>query len=163
MQIAYGPVDQPITLTALASRSSTQGAYSAAIDNTVDRFIDVLVWGAIKTGASYDSFAVNFAAEVYAYGSPDGVLYPNGITGADAQFTAISGLVRKIGVIPVNYTGFGNTVLNTVFPGGPWSVARALGGLLPSYWGLAVLNITGTPMAASGHEFVYQGIWMDGP
>jgi hypothetical protein len=151
----YGNNNQAIacTLTSLANAGGANGAgrSSVAIDNTVNLFLDALVQVKIKTSAS--ALANDKAVYVYAYGTSDGGTdYTDGITSADAAFTATNPPnLRLIGVINA-------VAVSTPYVGGPWSVAAAFGGVLPDHWGIFVVNFTGQALDAAVGSAWYQGV-----
>ena len=154
IQTAYGTSNQSltITLTSLAS-SATAGRESAAVNNSSDLFLDVLVMAKVVLAAG--TIANDRAVYVYAYGSVDGGSnYPDNVTGADAAITMTD---------PTNLRLLG--VLNTptsagTYKAGPWSLASAFGGVMPERWGVAVRNYSGIALSAtaSDHWVKWQGI-----
>ncbi len=132
------------TITSLAS-SGTAGRASTAVDNTTNLDDDALVMLAINYPNSVP--ANDKAIYVYAYGSYDGSTYPEGVTGSDAAYTfqgaagALLTAHRLIGVIPA--------VQNVSANYGPFAVSPAFGGILPSKWGIIVLNYSGQTLGAS--------------
>lgn len=153
----YGTAAQAITITlgdnsnGLANNAARE---SNVVDNSSNLFLDALVMLKTKTGAS----GVNAAGTilVYAWGTVDPAtpLYPDTVTGSDAAITLTSPPnVRLIGVV--------NAVANaTVYKGGPFSVAQAFGGNLPTKWGIIIVNNTGAALDinAASHLMEYQGI-----
>jgi hypothetical protein len=155
LNIAYAsPAAITATLTSLAD-----GAYrqSAAVDNSVNLYVDALVGGSVQTGTSPTA---NTTIRVYAYGqrSDDGD-YTAGASGSDAAYTADGeeGLLKLLEIIVVDATS------NQDYEWGPVSVAQAFGGILPRKWGLVVLNSTGAALNATGtnNEQKYVGIEYD--
>ncbi len=147
----YGTNNQTITCT-LASLTNNSARSSAAVDNTSNLFLDVLVMLQIKSGAS--STASTGAVNVYAYGTVDGgTTYTEG-AGTDAGITlTVPPNARLIGVI--------NVVANaTTYKAGPFSVAAAFGGVLPDHWGIIVENKTGGTLDSTegSHLKLYQGV-----
>jgi hypothetical protein len=139
-----------ITLTSLAS-STTAGRESTFVDNTTDRYLDVLIQGKIKP---QNSGSISGHVYVFAYGSTDGTDFPDKITGVDAAITFDATInLKLLGTIYV-------TAINVEYSNGPWSVAALYGGRLPSRWGIAVMNSCGTAFSSTpgDHVFEYQGV-----
>lgn len=148
----YGASDQAVVI-ALNSLADGSARESDAVDNTADRFQDVLVAGKIKTGAAPDQYGGDVI--VYAYGSVDGgSTYTGGASGSDGAFSAEITL-RIIDDVPVTNTSAAERLW------GPVSVAGAFGGVLPDRWGIVVENQTGDALAASGNSAWYQGVYVE--
>lgn len=155
IKTAYGSNGQAFTITlASLTSSATAGRESTAIDNTGDKFLDVLVFLKIKTGSG--AAANDQAVIVYVYGTVDnGSTWPDAVTGSDAAITFNS---------PTQLSELGRVyapTATTTFKGGPWSVARLFGGVMPAKWGIAVRNYQGQTLSATGgdHAALYQGIY----
>ena len=128
-----------ITLTSLANGSYRQ---SAVVDNTTNKYVDALIGGSIQVGTSPTN---GNTISVFVYGTFDGTLYTGGASGSDAAYTnAEEVLFRLVSVIPVTSTSNKDWIF------GPVSVAQAFGGVLPSKWGVVVLNSTGATLNATG-------------
>lgn len=156
MRARYGNADQPITIT-LAGLGDRFGRESAKIDNRVLLYDDVYISGRIKTTTKAGNHEE--CLQVYAYGSQNGTVFPTPATGIDA---ALGGPVDALDwFVPIGYLSA--PAADTSFTGGLWSIARALGGVVPPFWGIVVMNDTGTTLSATpgDHEFVYQGLWRD--
>lgn len=148
----YGTSNQGITVT-LAGLTNNSLRQSAAIDNSSNKWLDVLVMLKIKSGAA--STSSSGLINVYAAGSADGgTSYTDGASGSDAAMTPTSPTnLRLIGVI--------NVVANaTTYTGGPFSVAAAFGGVLPDHFSLIIENKTGGTLDATegNHAKFYQGV-----
>jgi hypothetical protein len=129
-----------ITTASLANNAWRQ---SAAVDNTIDLFVDALLGGSIQTGTTP---TVNTVIEVYVYGTWDGTNYTAGASGSDAAYTADGeeDELRFLTSITVDATSDQDYVW------GPVSVAQAFGGVLPSKWGVVVKNGTAVTTNATG-------------
>lgn len=150
-----------ITLTSLASAGWRS---SAVVDNTTDKYLDALVGGKIQVGA----VSADGTLEIYAYGTYDGTEYNGGLDGTDTAITwgttpsasSVEGFnnLELLGVIAVDTTDD-----NKDIRWGPFSVAEAFGGLLPSKWGVVVKNNTGLALHATGtnNECQFIGIKED--
>jgi hypothetical protein len=153
---ALGTAGQAFTciLASLAS-SATAGREGTAIDNTTDLFLDVLVALKVKLGAGTP--ANDQAVYVYAYGTVDGgTTWPDAVTGADAAIT-----LNNPTQLPLLGTIWTPTSTGT-FKGGPWSVARCFGGVMPAKWGIVVRNYSGIALDATegNHSKLYQGVYV---
>lgn len=128
-----------ITLTSLANAALRQ---SAVVDNATNKYIDALLGGSIQVGTSPTA---NNTISVFVYGTHDGTLYTGGASGSDAAYTnAEESLFRLVSIIPVTATSNKDWIF------GPVSVAQAFGGVMPSKWGVVVLNSTGAALNATG-------------
>lgn len=131
-----------ITLASL-SNSATQGRESSYVDNSTDLYVDALVTVKIKTVAGTP--ANEKAVYVYAYGY-DGSLYTDNVTGTDNNITPSDpSPLPLLGVLPV-------PAGNVSYIGGPWSLARAFGGVVPIRWGIVVRNYSGLALSANGGD-----------
>lgn len=152
INIKYGSNNQTITCS-VASLANNSARESTAIDNTSNVFVDALVFLQIKTGAA--STATTGFANIYAYGTCNGGTdYSDNASGTDAAITLTSPPNMKlIGVI--------NMVANaTTYYAGPFSIASAFNGILPTNWGIVVENKCGGTLdtTAGNHAIYYQGI-----
>lgn len=139
-----------ITLASLANGSARQ---STEIDNSSDLYIDALVQVKVKTNSSgvnsYGSIAI------YVYASvDDGTTRAGGAGATDNAITFEN---------PPNLTFIGTMTANannTTYISSPFSVAAAFGGILPERWGVALKNLTGAALSATGsdHSVQFQGI-----
>lgn len=137
-----------ITITA-ASLGNGSARASTALDNSTNLYIDAQVGGKIKTsGASTETTG---SCTIYAYASVDGgTTYTEAATGTDAAIT----LTAPTNAIPI---GVVNTVANaTTYNFGPFSVAKAFGGVLPRNWGIILVNNAGSALDATGGSFDFQ-------
>jgi len=151
INIAYGSDAQSITIT-LNSLGQSDAQASTVIENTTNLFLEALVVVIIVAAAS--GVSANGTADIYAYGSvDDGANYPEGITGTNGSITLNNPTnLRRIGTLFVN-------VDSTTYVSEPLSVASAFGGVLPSYWGIVVVNNSGAAFASSGCSAEYQGVY----
>jgi len=149
---AFGPATPVATTTlgGLAASSAQTGAavyQMAAVDNSVSLYLDALVSVTATTNATTAPTG-SPVVEVYAYGSPDGgATYPDNVTGVESVTNAGAtiqnmGNLRLIGLVNMQ------TVVNGTTRAGPFSVAQAFGGTVPTRWGLVLRNNTGQALAA---------------
>ena len=154
--IEYGTGNQNVTIT---PASLADGSYrqSASISNTTDLFVDVAIGGKITTGASPTA---NKEILIYAYGSVGGTaIFSGAASGSDAAYspTANSNENQNLLLLGVISTG---SAANHTYEFGPFSLAQAFGGIMPSNWGIVIRNNTGAALHATGsnHDIEYQGI-----
>jgi hypothetical protein len=149
-----------ITLTSLGDSTYRE---STAVDNTSTKYVDALVGGKVQLGAvSADGYF-----SVFAYGTYDGTEYSHGLTGADGTVTW--GTTGSTGVDGYNDMHLLGTVTtdttddNDDVRWGPFSVAQAFGGVLPSKWGIVFWNKTSVALHATGtnNECQFIGIKYD--
>lgn len=142
-------VSHTITLASLASDANlVAGRAGTAIDNKVtDQAIDSLVQGKVTTGTSPTA---SKQIEIWAYGSYDGTNFSAGATGSDANLTPqAKTLLKRLEMIPTS------NVSNQAYAWGPFSIAQAFGGSMPSKWGIFVVHNTGVALhATGGNHFV---------
>lgn len=156
VKTAYGSSGQALTITlASLADSSTAGRESTSVDNSSNKFLDVLISAKVKTQNS-GSISAPSAAFIYAYGTADGgTTWPDAVTGSDAAITLNSPTQLKL--LGAIYAA----AINTQYKGGPWSLAALFGGRMPEKWGVVVVNDAGTALSATGsdHGVWYQGIY----
>lgn len=151
IQTDYGTAGQAITITlAGLAASATVGRESTVIDNTVDRFLDVLVQVKVEVGVVLAPKQIL----VFAYASVDGTGYTELATGVDAGYTRRdpTSLVF-LGAIPV-------PTASVIYKSRPFSLAQAFGAM-PAKWGIVVFNDSGVALSADAGDnaAVYQGIF----
>lgn len=156
VRTAYGASGQALTITlASLADSSTAGRESLAVDNSTNKYLDVLIACKITTQNS-GTISAPSAVFVWAAASVDGGSeWPDAITGTDAAITFNSPTQLKLlGTIYV-------AAINTTYKGGPWSLAALYGGKLPERWSVAVQNDCGTALhaTAGNHAVEWQGIY----
>jgi hypothetical protein len=153
-KMEYGTASSAITIT-LASLANNAARSSTAVSNSTNLFLDAGVMIKITTGAI--GVSSTGYVNVYAYGTVDGsTLYTGGATGTDAAHTINDPTnLMLLGVINANASA-------TAYIGGPMSVARAFGGVLPTSWGIVIENKTGAALDATegSHVKIYQGTYI---
>lgn len=145
IKLAFG-TSTAITAT-LASLATATARECTAIDNTSNKFLDSMVYLALKlqTGTP----ASDKAIYVWFYGSEDGTNYTDNATGADAAVTMRS---------PSNLRG--PFVIATPDSGGLTykvvigSVAAFFGGVLPRKWGFVIENKTNIAFSATEGDHI---------
>lgn len=138
------------------TNSATAGWMSNAIDNSSNLYMNALV--TIELAAVNTAPANSKAVFLYAYGLIDtaGSAYtstgdgtPSGsegtITFPDVTANAIP--IPVLGVVPY-------PVQNKAINGGPFSVARAFGDVLPPKWGVAMINHTGMTLSVTNIKYI---------
>lgn len=132
-----------ITLAGLVDAAYRE---AAAIDNSVNRFLDALLEFSVTLpgAATGDKEIVIFAAV-----SLDGVTWPDVVTGANAAITP--GDERNLIRLGTFYCPSGNGPWQAVWPtsAGPWAALT-----LAPYWTLIVQNRTGQTLSAGSIRFV---------
>lgn len=139
------------TLASLASGSSRE---AAAVDNSSDLFLDVLVMLKTKTGAG--TIGADAYLYLYVIGSDDaGTTWPDPATGSDAAITpTLNTKARLLGAVNL-------AAASTAYIGGPFSVLAAYGGVaIPKKWSIVALNNCGVALDSTGanHVLSYQGV-----
>ncbi len=143
VNVKYGSV-QTMTVTNLHSlaSSATVGWQSAVVDNSSNLYLDALVQ--VVLDFANTAPANDQAAYVYAYSGLE-TSYTNPCSGSEAGVTLVAPFqVSLIGVI--HYT-----TQNEVAESQAMSVAAAFGGILPTKWGLVIINYSGAALAASAN------------
>jgi hypothetical protein len=152
-----------IGVASLASSSSfVDGRESNQVDNTTNKFLDALLEGFITVGTTP---TVNTQILVYVWGSNDSLATTakDVLDGTDSDETLTSagigrGFLKLLAAIDVD-----STTSDRRYDFGVVSVAQALGGVLPKYWGIFVTHNTGVALNATtgNHEISYSGIKQD--
>lgn len=149
----YGTDGVAITIT-LASLGGSSAREAAAVDNSTDLFLDVLVMLKTKTGAG--TIGADPYIYLYAIGTDDsGTTWPDPATGSDAGITPGNNTKAKL-IGAVNLAA-----ASTAYKGGPFSLLNAFGGIaIPKKWSIIALNNCGVALSATAgdHALTYQGI-----
>lgn len=153
IKLAFGTASQPITCslapggTGLANGNSRE---STAINNTVDLFLDALLYLAIKVGTVANERVI----KVYFYGSEDGTNYTYNATGSDASITLTA---------PVNLRGpfLIQCPTSSVTYKVVVSVAQFFDGIMPAKWGIVITNSSGASLDTTegNHTKEYRGVY----
>ena len=131
------------TLASLADGASWA---TAAVNFTTGDAIDVFIFVQTTGQASGTDFVF-----VYAYASMDNTdaEYTDGATGSSASFTTANILNSPlVGTVAMNAT--------TAVKAGPWSLASAMGGLIPARAGLIVNNESAAALSATEGDHVLE-------
>tara|TARA_Y100000310_G_scaffold341268_1_gene439899 strand:- start:798 stop:1271 length:474 start_codon:yes stop_codon:yes gene_type:complete len=150
IQLSYGTSNQTITLTQ-ASLADGSARESTSVDNTTNKFVDAMVAGKTKANASGTS-STGFLS-IFAYATADGgTTYTDAATGTDSAHT-INNNLKFMGSVELNAN-------SETAQWGPFSLAKAFGGLLPDEWGIVIENNSGAALDSTGgnHAAFYQGI-----
>lgn len=150
-KIQYGSNNQSISIS-LNGLGGTSSRCSAAIDNSVNLFLDALVCVNLNSGSSANGYE-DGQVLIYAYGTSDGgSTYTDGMPGTDSAVTPTDPSNLKL-------IGQLNSETSGQKKAGPFSVARAFGGILPEKWGIVVRNNAGNALGGPTNSAWYQGIY----
>lgn len=150
-------------LSALGSSATfVAGRESSQIDNTTNKFVDVLVSGSVSVGTTPTA---NTSILIYVYGAETSLasVNLNTLDGTDSAVTLGNvGILNALRLgaainVPVATTDVQYIVL-------PFSVAALFGGTVPKFWGLFVAHNTGVNLrsnAINTNSFEYVGIKYD--
>jgi len=147
--IGYGTKTN-VTIT-LASLADSSGRQSDSVSNNTNKFSDVLVSGFITTGATP---AADSTFGIYAFGSANGgLVFSDGATGTNGAWTNGDN-ARLLALIQTDNSA------TTAYEFGPYSIAAAFGGHMPTDWGIGIENTTGDALDSTGsnHEIHFVGI-----
>lgn len=145
-----------------SSATFVAGRESSQVDNTSNKFVDVLVSGTVSVGTTPTA---NTVIGIYVYGA-DSSLATTAIDvldGTDSAETLTNvGILDalKIGAtiaVPANTSDVQYFVL-------PFSVAALFGGVMPKFWGLFVSHNTAVNLrnnVVNTNSFEYVGIKYD--
>ena len=129
---------------------------SDAQDASATQYIDALfsVRADLQTGAATGN---DNALYVYLYGHIAGMGgYTDNASGADAAITLRDPNNMRGPYVMAYATAIGNPIV----VGGPWSVANAFGGIMPSDWGIVIENKTNSILGTSTNcTATYMKIW----
>lgn len=150
-------------LSALGSSATfVAGRESSQVDNTTNKFVDVLVSGSVSVGTTPTA---NTSILIYVYGAETSLasVNLNTLDGTDSAVTLGNvGILNALRLgaainVPVATTDVQYIVL-------PFSVAALFGGTVPKFWGLFVAHNTGVNLrtnAINTNSFEYVGIKYD--
>ena len=150
-------------LSALGSSATfVAGRESSQVDNTTNKFVDVLVSGSVSVGTPTAS---NTSILIYVYGAETSLATTaiDVLDGTDSAETLTNtGILNALRLgaainVPATTTDVQYFVL-------PFSVAALFGGVVPKFWGLFVSHNTGAALrsnAINTNSFEYVGIKYD--
>ncbi len=142
-----------VSLASLASGSARQGVF---VDNTTNRFLDVMLYLAVTLQAGTPTG--DRAVLIWFYASEDGTNYTDNATGTDSPITLRTPTNLR-GPWTISTPDAGALTYRTVIP----SVGVFFGGNIPRRWGIVVENRTGIAFNASEatHIKTYSGLYLD--
>lgn len=150
-------------LSALGSSATfVAGRESSQVDNTTNKFVDVLVSGSVSVGTTPTA---NTSILIYVYGAETSLATTaiDVLDGTDSAETLTNtGILNALRLgaainVPATTTDVQYFVL-------PFSVAALFGGVVPKFWGLFVSHNTGAALrtnAINTNSFEYVGIKYD--
>lgn len=140
MKPKYTAAGKPITWTTFAdvASSATAGCECLVVDNTTDLYTQVSVHVQLKpaNAATANDKCIYFWAYEALLDDAPAEIYPDQVTGADADITAIQpGALRYLGATDA-------LVANTSYKK-TFDLSIAFGGRIPRKWGLVARNYCG--------------------
>lgn len=132
--------------------SATIGRATAEVDNTTKLYTDVLVMvEAQMTTAGSPTGNV----EVYAIWSLDGTEYSGdtSYSGTGAAYT-----LGQAGSVNLTKLGDVDIHANTATYRRMFSLASAMGGMVPPFWAIVLVNNSGIALHTSGSTVTYRGV-----
>ena len=149
---AFGTATAFPTLTNLTSLafSPTAGWRSTAVDNTTNLYDDVLI--TLELASAAYGVAAGNSVYIFAYGLITGTAYTSqGNAGAAPDGNEGTITLPNVTSAPVNMPLIGAvTQLGTAAQNiGPFSLAKAYGGILPIKWGIVIINNTAANFASA--------------
>lgn len=150
-------------LSALGSSATfVAGRESSQVDNTTNKYVDVLVSGSVSVGTTPTA---NTSILVYVYGA-DASLATTAIDVLDgtdsAETLTNTGILNALRLgAAINVPAATSDVQYFVLP---FSVAALFGGVVPKFWGLFVAHNTAVNLrsnAINTNSFEYVGIKYD--
>jgi len=145
-----------------SSASFVAGQESTQIDNTTNKFDDVIVSGKSTVGTTP---VVNTIIAIYVWGSNISLATTpiDVLDGTDSAETLTNtGVLNSALVIGATIKVLAVTS-NITYAFVPFSVAQLFGGSVPKFWGLFVAHNTGVALnaTAGNHVFEYYGVKHD--
>jgi hypothetical protein len=153
---AFGTATAFTKTNANLATSATAGWMSNVITNSTNLYLDALVhaeFAAVNTAPANSK-----AIFLYAYALVDGSGSAYTSAGSDTpsgsegtmtfpDVTANAIPLPLLGVVPY-------PVQNKALNGGPFSVARCFGGILPPKWGIAMINHSGMTLSVTNIKYI---------
>lgn len=144
------------SLNSLAtSATRINGAASAVVDNSTTRYADAIVSGKVQMSGTAPTVSKQVDIWIYAQ-HDDTPTYPDVIDGTNTTDNFPDEVSRNAALVLAKVVVIDATA-SQVYWIAPFSIVDKLG-YMPQRWGLWVSQDTGQTLAASGHEFRYQGV-----
>ena len=159
VKLAFGGVGTFTITNANLASSATAGWKSNAIDNTVNLYLDYLIH--VRLAAVNTAPANNQAIYMFAFGldDPSGTNYTSTGDGtADGSEGTLT--YPSIATLPIVAPRLGTIyypVQNKAINGGPFSIARCFGGIVPPKFCIGMLNYSGMTLNVTAIE--YNGVF----
>ena len=151
----YATATGPITIT-LAALAANACRASVTVNNATTKYLDA----AINFKYAVTQSGTDQAIYIYGYGSTDGLLFPEDLTGADAAPTYFTSTPPNLPLIAVIGGHTRSTHWNTPTNYYIASVAQAFNGNLPLSWGIVVDNRAGAFSPTTAHfDVSYIGLY----
>ena len=149
-----------ITLASLATDADlAAGRESTVVDNTSNKFMNVLCGGKITTGTSPTA---GKTIQIYVYGDITGTTEYGDLSGSDAALDFVDEERRDTHVQLAHVINATATSDQTYWVK-PFGIARLFDGVMPQKWGLWIVHDTAVNLNSTGsnHAFSYIGIKYD--
>ena len=148
---------QTMTVTNLHSKASsaTAGWQSAVVDNTSNLYLDQLAM--VVLSIANTTPANSKGAYIFAYGGLESGTYTNPASGTEGNLTLLDVTANAQAMPLVHFLPI--TTADEVAESAPFSVARGFGGILPPFWGLAIMNHSGAALDASANTVKHRGTY----
>lgn len=153
-----------MTFTSLNSLASDTnllaGASALAVDNGATGVpLEIGISGYVKNSGSTPT--ANREIDIYAYAAlDDSLTYPDTLDGTDATKTITTVNILNSGLKLVQSILIAATA-SQVNPMAPVALS-SLFGVMPRYWSLWVVHNSGQSINASGNNFAYKGVYVQG-
>jgi|HubBroStandDraft_6_1064221.scaffolds.fasta_scaffold853925_2 hypothetical protein len=154
LKLAYGSAVTLTKTNANLASSATAGWQSDGQDNSTNLYVDALVQ--VSLAAVNTAPASNQAIYLFAFGAADGTNYGTtgaaGVTGSEGTLTfpsiaTLAQVAPLLGVIPY-------PVQNVAILSKPFSIAQALGGILPSKYSIGMINFSGMTLSVTSIKII---------
>lgn len=152
VNVSYSAATSITLTTDSLTSSATAGRESTVVDNTTTKYLDALVTFKIVYPNSAPSLYQGVFVFAYAW---DGTDYTSPVAGTGDAAVTLTNITTTAYQLP--QIGFIPMVQNTTIKSRPFSVASAFGGILPSKWGIVVLNYSGQTLS-TGNTCRFVGI-----
>jgi hypothetical protein len=149
--------------TPLASSATfVGGRESTEIDNSTNKYDDVLLSGLVTVGTT-PTVNTTIAIYVFSRNDQDAPTYPDVMDGTDSDETLTSAGVGQGFLKLAVALNVDSTTSNRGYAFGPISIAPLFGGVLPKFWSIFVTHNTGVALnsTSGNHFFKYVGVKYD--